>query len=321
MKKILLAMVLVLMLAIPAFATDPKPEANATATATITMTNNGQGGSILSPTATGGSVGAITNTNTANGGAGGLGGAGGSVGAITNSQKQQIENSGNSTNVIGTGIGNFSPKATATIEKGAVVNNNAPVNNNSVKTDIKNTVDTDINIGGGLLSKTLSPEATANQKQQQNNEQVIAPSQSIVIEAPKQALVQIPMAGTPELNFGAGKMDWNFATLLPKIGVDVLKSTDVVKVVLDTTANIKAKNLLPTLLKMKKAQMPLCYNVRLIIIKAEAQKSWNTGGVMSGGSSGLSATGVGSAVGGSLVPSFGGTKADDLYTAILVKIE
>jgi len=213
-----------------------------------------------------------------------------------------------------------SPAANAST--GAITNNNtATIQTGAVKVDNKNTnTNFNTNLNSNDNKNTNINEGNKQKQGQEQGQSQVNEGNTVSI-VNERALLAIPTAGVPEVNFGAGKMDWNFGTLLPKVGITVLTSNDVVKEVLDTTANIKAKNLLPTLLKMKKAQMPLCYNVRLIIIKAEAQKSWTTGGSMSGGGSGISPQGVGSAAGASLVPSFGGTKADDLYTAILVKIE
>lgn len=54
---------------------------------------------------------------------------------------------------------------------------------------------------------------------------------------------------------------------------------------------------------------------------AEAQKTWTSGGNFGGGGSGLQASGLGGASGaGSIVPQWGGTKADDLYTIVYVKV-
>jgi len=282
--------------------------------------------------------------------------AGGDGDVDVNQTQQQGIGNNNTANGAGGTVSVFSPSGgSATIQPGAIVNSQvggtfSPTFNPIVTNkDIGN-----VNIGGGFLSSTLSPSADANaeanqkQKQQQgqiqgqqqgqNNNQVISPEQNnnqnnkqnnkqnntqktdILIEAPKQALLGVPMVGVAELNFGAGKVDWNFATSLPRIGIPELKPSEVVKEVLESTCNVKFKNYLSTALKMKKAQMPLGYNVRLIVVKAEAQKSWTTGGALSGGGSGINNAGIGSAAGGSLVPSFGGTKADDLYTIIIVKI-
>jgi len=347
---------------------------------------NGNTGTILSPSATGGSV-----------------------GDVSNAQKQQIENSGNSTNLIGNGIGNFSPSAKvgdvkATATGGSVINNNT-ANPTITNKDIGN-----VTIGGGFLSKTLSPEATATvnnkntnvgivapeitnvnvnkpeftnvnkidntdvninknviekgavkndnvniqgqkqdqkQKQQQgqvqgqqqkmNNDQVIAPIQdtNILIEAPKQNLLGLPSQSVPEMNFGNGKM-LDATAKLPNFaiyGIKPLKDEAIMEVI-SVTANIKFKNLYKKVLDDAKSicanggntvKLPRPaqsgINIRYQIIRAEAQKSWSTGGNLGGGGSGLAANGLGAGSGaGSLIPSWGGTKADDLFTVVFVRV-
>lgn len=191
-------------------------------------------------------------------------------------------------------------------------------NNNTNKIEsgaVKNT-NTNTNTNANSNKQDQSQKQSQGQVQGQNNDQVISPSQSIVIETPR-AYLGAPSVGVPELNFGQGKVDWYFANALPKIGIPLYQSNEEIKEVLDTTANVPIKKVLKVALKMKKAQMPLCYNVRIIVVKAEAQKSWTSGGSLSGAGSYVGS--AGSAVSGSLVPSVGGTKANDLYTIIIVK--
>ena len=377
MKKMFLAMVLVLMMVFtvtPAFAGSGGGDGDATAT--INMTNNGAGGSILSPignsgTIQGGSVGAITNTNTANGGAGGTGGS--------------VTGSGNS--AVGNGFGNFSPEAKATV--GNVSATGGAGGSATVK-DVGN-----VSIGGGFLSKTLSPEASASanvkndnvnvgivapditnvnvnkpefnnknvvvtdinnkvkvdttdvninknviekgavkndnvNQQKMNNDQTIAPVQTtdIVIEAPKQNLLGLPSQSVPEMNFGNGKM-LDATSKLPNFaiyGIKPLKDEAIMEVI-SIAANIKFKNLYKKVLDDAKSICALPRtvqsgaNIRYQIIRAEAQKSWSTGGNLGGGGSGLASNGLGAGSGaGSLIPSWGGTKADDLFTVIFVKV-
>lgn len=103
----------------------------------------------------GGSVGDITNQNknTAIGvGVGigvGIGGQGGQ-GGTGYGGNATIKNSGNSTNNIGNGFGNFSPSAKATIEKGAVDvdNNNLNLNSNkntNLNTNLNSNKNTNLN--------------------------------------------------------------------------------------------------------------------------------------------------------------------------------
>jgi hypothetical protein len=87
----------------------------------------------------------------------GQGGTGDLTATLNGQQKQKQQQ--NSTNT------NTATGGSATIAKDAV----------------KNTNENNVNIGGGILSKTLSPEASAQQKQQMNNEQNISPSQVTTI--------------------------------------------------------------------------------------------------------------------------------------------
>lgn len=141
----------------------------------------------------------------------------------------------------------------------------------------------------------------------------------ISIKNEKAYLAAPNAVGPAELNFGGGKLDWTFAGKIFTVDMPAYKKGEVIKQVVSSEANVKAKNLLPVLIKMVKKELPLCYNVRLIIIAAEAQKSWHSGGSIGGAGSGTLGT-TGAAGSAGLVPSWGGTKADDLYTIIIVKI-
>lgn len=380
MKKMLLAMFLVLAIAVSAFAADPHSEADATAT----ITNSGN--------------------SSATGGAGGTAYvAPGAVSPVISPVIAPVNN-----NLVGNGIGNFSPSAKIGDVKATVGNVSAttgPINNTVTNKDIGN-----VTIGGGFLSKTLSPEATATvnnkntnvgivapeitnvnvnkpeftnvnkidntdvninknviekgavkndnvniqgqkqdqkQKQQQgqvqgqqqkmNNDQVIAPIQdtNILIEAPKQNLLGLPSQSVPEMNFGNGKM-LDATAKLPNFaiyGIKPLKDEAIMEVI-SVTANIKFKNLYKKVLDDAKSicanggntvKLPRPaqsgINIRYQIIRAEAQKSWSTGGNLGGGGSGLAANGLGAGSGaGSLIPSWGGTKADDLFTVVFVRV-
>jgi len=326
MKKMLLVffVVLAMVVSVPAFAADveidnsPGAVGNkGTISAPITT---------FSPSAVGvaGNVVGIAPGGVVLSPSGGAGGAGGSV-----------IGSGNS--AVGNGIGNFSPSSSAKIGdvKATVGNVSATggnvTNNNTNKIEtgaVKNTNTVDVNIGGGFLSKTLSPEATANQQQKMNNDQVIAPTQTtdIKIEAPKQNLLGLPSQSVPELNFGNGRMK-DATSDLPNFaiyGIKPLKS-EAISAVLSVNANVKFKRLYQAILDdaaaVANGGKKTLADVRYQIIQAEAQKSWSTGGNIGGGGSGLTTNGLGGGSGsGSLVPSFGGTKADDLFTVIFVKV-
>lgn len=137
------------------------------------------------------------------------------------------------------------------------------------------------------------------------------------IENPQQYLA-IPSVGVAELNFGNGNMVLNIAKALPKFGIPLLTPEDEIKEIVDITANVPFKKLYKTILEMKKDQEPLGYNVKIQIVMMEGQKSWTTGGSVSGAGSYVG--NAGSAGSASLIPSVGGTKAQPLFTIILVKV-
>jgi hypothetical protein len=301
----------------------------------------------------------INNNPTATGGAGGAGGAGG-VGV--------------NGNVVGIAPGGvvISPTNTAN-----------PTNTNTIK-DVGN-----VTIGGGILSKTLSPEANVDNKnvninkptinndptfnntnrqgqkqgqsqkqgqdqsqssvntvspvitanpvntvspvisptntQAQNNDQVIAPNQEVTFKSPTQ-LLNAPSQYVPELNFGTGRMkDVTFT--MPNFAIYGIKkyAGEMIVDVLNVNANVKFKNYYKAILAdAKDIAGSKDFNsaaVRIQVICAEAQKTWTTGGNLGGAGSVVSATGLGGGSGaGSIIPNWGGTKADDLFTIIFVKV-
>jgi hypothetical protein len=298
MKKMLLAMFLVFVMAfatVPAFASGSDDDIIQTNNNTQTVgpisqqqgLNNNNTGTLLSPSAS------------ATGGAGGAGGS-----AVVNDNSKTY-NTNLNTNLNSNSI---------RIDNNPTINNKNVIERGAVQNRNSNRQDQD-------QSQKQKQQQGQIQGQSANNTQdqfgYVAPVQEVNIENPRPYL-GAPSVGPAELNFGQGKVDWNFANLLPKVGIPILGANEEVKEVLDTTANVPIKRLLPTALKMKKAQMPLGYNVRLIIVKAEAQKSWTSGGSVSGAGSYVG--NAGSAASGSFVPSVGGTKAHDLYTLIIVKV-
>lgn len=328
MKKILLAFVLVLMLAVPAFATSWGDTYN---DYDYTITNQGGAGgsggsvgaisnqqsqgigsgnsivgpgsmSILSPSATGGSVGAITNTNTANGGAGGNATGGNAVNRV------RIDNNPTIAPVI-----TVKPEINTDIKN---TNTNVGINTNI--NDVKNTNSNTIAKDAIKNTNTNINGQTQGQVQGQNNGQEIAPVQTttIITERP---FVQIPTVGVPEMNFGNGRMV-DASKMLPKFkGVALLKDGDTIHTVVDVVANVPFKKLYKTILTLAKDNAVQAPYMRFQIIRAEGQKSWTTGGALSGGGSGMQgASGV--AGGGSLIPSIGGTKAHDLFTIVVVNV-
>lgn len=216
---------------------------------------------------------------------------------------------------IGSGIGNFSPSAKATIEKGAVDIDNKNVNVN------KNT-----NIQGQKQGQSQKQSQGQGQFQGQNNEQSIAPIQEVTFKSPTQ-LLPPPSQSVPELNFGNGKM-FDATDKLPNFaifGIKALKA-EAIKEVLSVNANIKFKKLYQAVLEdaakvVNSKDCGATCDVRYQIIRAEAQKSWNTGGNVGGAGSGLATSGLGGGSGAaSIIPNWGGTKADDLFTVIFVRV-
>jgi hypothetical protein len=166
------------------------------------------------------------------------------------------------------------------------------------------------------------------QKQGQNNDQTIAPeqSQSVTFKSPTQ-LMNPPSQYVPELNFGNGQMK-DATNELPKFALYGIRPLDVARErilgILSVNANVKFKNLYESILEdagKVAGKSKGIINVRYQVMRAEAQKSWTTGGNLGGAGSGLSATGLGGGSGaGSIIPQWGGTKADDLFTIIFMKI-
>jgi hypothetical protein len=202
-----------------------------------------------------------------------------------------------------------------------------------------------VNIGGGILSSTLSPSAKAEaeqkqkqqQKQQQQqgqiqgqkqtnvNDQVIAPEQTVVFKSPTQ-LMSPPSQIVPELNFGNGRMK-DATGDLPNFAIYGIKKlgAEAIVDVLSVNANVKFKGLYKAILSDAKdvagAKDFKSAEVRIQIIRAEAQKTWTTGGNFGGAGSGLATSGLGGGSGaGSVIPQWGGTKSDDLFTIIYVKV-
>ena len=311
MKKMFLVLFMILALTGIAFADQPSGGGDATATATATQSQgigsgnilNGQGGtiSILSPSATGG--------------VGGAGGAGGSVtieeGAIKNVNKVRIDNTDVNVNV--NRPVNINKNV---IEEGAVKNYNTNKQNQRQGQS-----------QGQDQGQSQSNAFTPTNVQGQNNDQVVAPEQTVIIKSPVQ-LPNIPSSSVPELNFGNGRM-YDTTKTLPNFaifGIRSLGGNDMIMEVLNVNANVKFKNLYKAILSDAKdvanGGKKTLVNVRYQVIRAEAQKSWHTGGSLGGGGSGVSTTGLsGGAGAGSIVPSFGGTKADDLFTIIFVQVQ
>ena len=333
MKKILLALVLVLMLAVPAFA------------------------QIIGPVENGnGSMNNVTNQQVQATGGTGIGyGGNASVYAPDYSYKPQMNyNNVYSPSSAGASNWNYSPSSSSS---GASIyapdySYNPDYNNQSnvgiVSPEITNEVNvenTNVNVNvndptfnnrnvieRGAIKNTNKQDQKQQQgqmqgqkqgqdqgqQQGQNNEQTIAPTQTVTIKTEK-PFVNIPSVGTPELNFGNGRM-LDASKMLPKFkGVTLLKDGDVIHTVVDMVANVPFKKLYKTILRLSNENVVQAPYMRFQIIRAEGQKSWTSGGSLSGGGTGVvGATGM--AGGGSLIPSIGGTKAHDLFTILVVNV-
>lgn len=211
---------------------------------------------------------------------------------------------------------------------------NAPVNNfNPVNAPVNNFNPTNIDI----QKQGQSQGQFQGQIQGQNNNQIIAPKQSmglyqvvapeqnVVFESPTQ-LLATPNQEIPPINFGNGKLT-DVTKNLPNFALYGIKplGSESIAIVLSVTANVKFKKLYQTVLDDAKeiynGGNKTLTNVRYQIIRAEAQKTWHSGGNIGGGGSAVGGTGaLGGSGAASIVPSWGGTKADDLFTIIFVSV-
>jgi len=185
-----------------------------------------------------------------------------------------------------------------------VENNN--VNNNK-----------NINLQGQQQEQRQNQGQLQGQNQEINNSQNISPIQTTTIKV-KKPYMAAPSTSALEVNFGDGKVMWGFDDV--QFGIPLYKKGEQIKELIDSTANVKAKKLIKTALKMKKAEGLLTYNTRLLIVKKEAQKSYAVSIIGAPAGAGVLGT---SGVSGSAVvgPSFAGTKANDLFDIYLLKVE
>ena len=163
------------------------------------------------------------------------------------------------------------------------------------------------------------------QGQEMNNKQNIAPVQEVNIKSPA-PLLNTPSQSVPELNFGTGRMK-DVTYTIPNFAIYGIKkyAGEFILDVMNVNANVKFKNYYKAVLSDAKdlasAKGFKSAEVRIQVICAEAQKTWTSGGNLGGAGSALSSSGLSGASGGaSIIPQFGGTKADDLFTIIFVKV-
>ncbi len=219
-----------------------------------------------------------------------------------------------------TATGGAGGNATATV--GDIKNTN--VNANVNKVGIKNTnANFNSNVGINSQEQGQKQGQLQGQFQGQGQGQGQMNNWSQTFEAPKAGVgvgTVMPGQGVPELNFGNGRF-YDVTKTLPKFaifGILPLGGNDTIMEVLSVNANVKFKNLYKELLSdAKKAANGK--TIRFQVFCAEAQKTWTTGGNLGAGGAGAIGQGAGAA-GASIVPQFGGTKADPLFTIIFVRV-
>lgn len=182
-------------------------------------------------------------------------------------------------------------------------NINTPVDTNvNTNTNLNTFVPTNLNSniqgqqqGQGQVQGQMQDQG---QFQGQNNKQVIAPKQTVLFESPT-PLLNFPSQLVPELNFGNGRMI-DATKSLPKFAIYGIKPLDIdkemISAVLNVNANVKFKKLYQAVLDDAKAVAnggkKTLTDVRYQIIRAEAQKTWTTGGNFGGAGSGLASSGL-----------------------------
>ena len=216
--------------------------------------------------------------------------------------------------VIGTALAcPADPSATAT----ATVNDNSRFTFTSIDT----TISTSTN------KQKQQQGQVQQQKQNMNNNQEIAPVQKTDIEIEARTpLLNTPSQSVPELNFGNGRMR-DVTKSMPNFALYGIKkyAGEAIREVLYTKANIKMKNFFQEVIdggkKISSASDFKSSEVKVIVIVAEAQKTWTSGGNIGGAASGLAGSGlVGGSAGASIIPQWGGTKSDDLSTIFFVRV-
>ena len=211
----------------------------------------------------------------------------------------------------------------------ATIKDNNQNQNTNLNTDVNTNVNTFVpvntNIQGQQQGQLQGQMQGQGQLQGQANFQNISPEQTVVFKSPTQ-LLPMPSQIIPEINFGSGKMVDATASL-PNFAIYGIKKlgAESIREVLNVNANVKFKNLYEAILSDAKdianGGKKTLSDVRYQIVRAEAQKTWTVGANLGAGTSILSSTGASGGSGaGSLGPAWGGTKADDLFTIIFVKV-
>ena len=251
-------------------------------------------------------------------------------------QYNTYNNTYNTTNPGGAGgnasatatVGNVSG-GTATINDNSKTYNtntntnlNTNINNNNIsnKIDNKNTnMNTNMNFNN--LSNRQSQGQGQSQKQRQGQDQGQSQFGYVNIESP-QALLPSPNVIVPPLYFGNGRME-DATSGLPTFalyGITPLLRGEVIMEVISVNANVKFKNLYETILDDAKAASGKGKAIRYQVIRAQGQKTWTFGANLAGAGSALPSINNGASGMGGIGPQWGGTKADDLFTVIFVKV-
>lgn len=221
-------------------------------------------------------------------------------------------------------------------------NNQGAIQNNPNNSGIQNTGNSNTFNQGGTVgnvtatggsvgnvtgnSGTISATGIAGDVNQNPNQSMSNNAkQTVLFKTPTQ-LLNLPSQGVPELNFGNGRMI-DATKTLPNFAIYGIKAlgAEAIREVLSVNANVKFKKLYQAILDDAKSVAnggkKTLADVRYQVIRAEGQKSWTTGGNLGGGGSALSSSGLSGASGaGSIIPQWGGTKSDDLFTIIFLKV-
>lgn len=202
------------------------------------------------------------------------------------------------------------------------VNTNANTNVNA-NTNLNTNLNTQGQMQGqGQLQGQVQGQKQG-QKQNMNNKQTIAPVQEV--NTPP-TLLAPPSQSVPFLYFGSGRIK-DVTGSIPNFAIYGIKkyNGEAILDVLSVNANVKFKNYFRAILddarSLAGSKGFKSSEIRIMVFCAEAQKTWTTGGNLGAAGSGLGAAGQGGgSAAGSIIPQWGGTKADDLFTIIYVKV-
>ena len=192
--------------------------------------------------------------------------------------------------------------------------NNVNTNTNRNDVDIRNN-----NLNTNKNTNIQGQIGINVQEQEVNNDQTIAPVQSIVIEAPERPLLPTPVVqgiAIPQLSFGEVKMispmatdarlkEWNGEVIVSVVVSKKTTAGKVIKKAIDLTEKANQKE-----------DLTKC---RVIWMAAPSTKMWSTGGNISVGGANTVGTGGMSGAGG-LIPSYGRMTADTIIYMVIVRV-